>query len=125
MEVPAATPVAKPPLAIVATPVVTEVHVATLVRSCVLLSELIPVAVNCCVPPATTDGVAGVTAMEDSVGVTPTPVVFNPKIKPIQLFTPTPFVPVAVCTPVWVTFLNSSRETASCPEILVYPEPAV
>jgi hypothetical protein len=44
-----------------------ELHVAVLVRFCVVPSLKVPVAVNCCVPPFGTDGFAGVTAMDTSV----------------------------------------------------------
>ena len=64
---PAATPVANPELLIVATVVAEEVHVAVEVRFCVLLSEYVPVAVNCWLPPELTEAFAGVTAMETSV----------------------------------------------------------
>src|SRR5580658_5307524 len=62
--VPAATPVANPPLVIVAVTVLDEVHVASEVRFCVLPLLYVPVAVNCCVPPTAIEAVAGVTAME-------------------------------------------------------------
>ena len=68
MEVPVATPVAKPcdPEAseIVATEDVAEAHVTWLVRVCVELSEYVPVAVNCSVPPLATVGLAGETAID-------------------------------------------------------------
>jgi hypothetical protein len=67
--VPAATAVANPPELMVAVPVVPEAHVMEAVRFCVLLSLYVPVAVNCCVNPATTDGFAGVTAIDCSVTV--------------------------------------------------------
>jgi len=51
-----------------ATVVFEELHVALLVRFCVLLSLYVPVAVNCCAVPLTTEGLAGVTAIEDSAG---------------------------------------------------------
>ena len=47
LDVPAATPVARPPAVIVATAVVADAHVTWLVRFCVELSEKVPVAVNC------------------------------------------------------------------------------
>ena len=50
--VPVATLVASPPAAIVVAAVFDEVQVAEAVRSCVLLSLNVPVAVNCCVLPA-------------------------------------------------------------------------
>jgi 1,4-dihydroxy-2-naphthoyl-CoA synthase len=61
--------VANPPAVIVATVVVCEVHVAVLVKFCVELSEKVPVAVNCSVVPFTIEGLAGVTAIDTSVGV--------------------------------------------------------
>jgi hypothetical protein len=66
--VPAFTPVAKPPAAIVATAVVCEVQVAVLVKFCVEWSDNVPVAVNCSVWPFTIEGSAGVTAIDTSVG---------------------------------------------------------
>jgi len=44
---PAETDVASPALSIVVTPIFEELHVTCVVRSCLLLSEKIPVAVNC------------------------------------------------------------------------------
>jgi hypothetical protein len=49
--VPAVTDVARPPALIVATPVLEEVQVDVKVRSCVVLSENVPVATNCSVVP--------------------------------------------------------------------------
>jgi len=66
--VPVPTPVANPPEVIVATVVVSELHVAVLVRFCVELSENVPVAVNCFVVPLAIEGFAGVTAIDTSVG---------------------------------------------------------
>jgi len=67
VEEPAATPVARPPLTIVATDVVPEVQVTCEVIFWVDVSEYVPVAVNCWVFPAGTLGLAGVTAIEDKV----------------------------------------------------------
>lgn len=61
--VPTATPVATPELAIVAAAGFVDVHVTWLVRSFVLPSEYLPVAVNCFVVPAAMDGDAGVTVI--------------------------------------------------------------
>jgi hypothetical protein len=66
LEVPTATPVARPPGVIVATP--DELHAAVLVRFCVLPLLYVPVAVNCCVLPAAIEGFAGVTAIEARTG---------------------------------------------------------
>lgn len=72
VAVPCATPVAKPvALFTVATDVAEEVQVA--VRVCWLPLLYVPIAVNCWVLPATTDAVAGVTAMETRMGAVPVP----------------------------------------------------
>jgi hypothetical protein len=64
LALPAATPVASPDVAIVATAGVSEFQVTEAVRFCVLPSEYVPVAVNCCVVPLAMDGLAGVTAID-------------------------------------------------------------
>ena len=61
------TPVANPVALIVAAVVFDELQVTKLVRSCVLLFENVPVAVNCKVPFATTEPLLGVTAIETRV----------------------------------------------------------
>jgi type III secretory pathway component EscT len=92
---PTATPVARPVAVIVATPVLLELHVTELVRFCVLLSLYVPVAVNCCVAPGATDGLAGVTASDTSAGaVTVRPV--DPLIEPKVAW----IVALPVATPV-------------------------
>lgn len=63
---PPVTPVARPPPEIVAASVFEEAQTTVLVKSCVLWSENVPVAVNCCVCPTTNVGFAGVTAIETS-----------------------------------------------------------
>jgi hypothetical protein len=50
----------------VAAVVLEEVQVAELVKSCVLLSENVPVALNCIVAPALSEAFAGVTTIEVS-----------------------------------------------------------
>ena len=65
---PPVKPVARPLSVIVAATVFDETHTTEPVRSCVLLSDNVPVAVNCWVCPRTTVGLAGVTAMDISVG---------------------------------------------------------
>ena len=67
VELPIPTPVAKPPVVIVATLVVSEFHVTVLVMSCVLESVYVPVAVNCCVKLLTIEGFTGVTLIETRV----------------------------------------------------------
>ena len=65
--VPAATDVASPVVAIVATPTFDELQTADAVKFCVVLSDKVPVALNCWVVPWAILGFAGVTAMESSV----------------------------------------------------------
>jgi hypothetical protein len=82
-ELPVLTPLASPvPAPIVATAGVAELHVTLLVRFCVLLSENVPVAVNCSVVPLTIDGLVGVTAIDTSVAG-PTVSVVEPLIPPV------------------------------------------
>ena len=68
---PTPAPVARPEALMVATVVADELHVAVLVRFCVLPSLYVPVAVNCCVAPFAIDGAAGVTAIDCSVAAVP------------------------------------------------------
>src|SRR5262249_29984046 len=69
VDVPWATPVARPPAAIVATAVLDELQVTWLVTFCVLPSEYVPVAAHCCVAPIATAGLSGVTAIDVSDAV--------------------------------------------------------
>ncbi len=57
---------ASPALLIVAVEGVSDVHVAVLVRFCVVPSVKVPVAVNCWLVPFAIEGVAGVTAIDTS-----------------------------------------------------------
>jgi hypothetical protein len=66
---PAPAPVASPVVLIVATPLADELQATDVVRFWVVPSLKVPVAVNCCVVPATIDGLAGVTASDVSVGL--------------------------------------------------------
>lgn len=68
---PALTHVAIPVAAIVATDVVADAQVTDEVMSFVVLSEYVPVAVNCVVVVVLIDGLAGVTAIDESVGALP------------------------------------------------------
>jgi len=71
VDEPAATDVALPlepaVLLMAATAAVDEFHITVVVRSCVVLSEYVPVAVNCCVVPGAMLGLVGSTAMDTSV----------------------------------------------------------
>ncbi len=66
---PPPTDVAKPPASIVDTAVLDELQITCVVRSCVVLSENLPVANNCLVVPLVMVGLAGVTAMDTSVAL--------------------------------------------------------
>ena len=85
VALPAATPVATPPAAMLATPVLVELHVADALRFCVLPLLYVPVAVNCCVRPFASEALAGVTAMETNIGavsVLPVPDMLMPSPAP-------------------------------------------
>ena len=72
-ELPAATAVAKPVGEMEVTFVWLELQLTKGVRFCVTLFLNVPVAVNCCVPPAATDGLEGVTLIEVSPVSLPVP----------------------------------------------------
>src|SRR5207247_9047036 len=65
-----------PALLIVATAVLDELQVTWVVRSCVVLSLKVPVAVNCRVVPFAMLGFVGVTAIEERVAFVTVSVVF-------------------------------------------------
>ena len=81
--VPTAMPDATPETEIVAQFVFDELQAVDPVIFCVVLSEYVPVAVNCCVAPSSMLGVAGVNDIETSVTVCVTAVsVADPDIFP-------------------------------------------
>ena len=67
VELPPATPVARPVELIVATPLLEDDHVTWLEMFWVELSLNVPVATNCCVEPEAIAGFAGVTVIEFNV----------------------------------------------------------
>src|SRR6266446_5061365 len=69
VEVPTPTPVASPPLVIVATDVFDDIHVTVVVMVFTLPSVYIPVAAYCFVPAVRIVGFAGVTLIDTSAGV--------------------------------------------------------
>jgi hypothetical protein len=81
-----ATPGVGPPVLIVLTPGVSELHSTVSVMFCVLPSVYVPVAVNCSVVPSGITGTAGVTAIDTSAaGLTVTvvdPLIVDPAIVP-------------------------------------------
>src|ERR1022692_4661804 len=79
---PGATPVANPAALIVPAAGVDDVQVTELVRFCVLESLYVPVAVNCCVPATTIEGLAGVTAIVTRTGTVVTVSPVEPVIDP-------------------------------------------
>jgi hypothetical protein len=68
VALPIPAPAASPPLVTVAISVEDELQFAVLVRSCVLPSLYVPVAVNCWVVPLAMDAVDGATDNEVSTG---------------------------------------------------------
>src|SRR5271154_2040891 len=94
--VPVATPVANPPVVIVATPAVADVHVTVLVITCVVASLYVPVATNCCVNPFEIDGLTGVTAIDCNVAV----VTVNTSAGEVTLFKLAVMLLVPTATPV-------------------------
>jgi hypothetical protein len=67
--VPAPTVVARPVESMVAVAVDELDHTTELLKSCVVPSPYVPVALNCCVLPSATDGFDGPTAIDDKVAV--------------------------------------------------------
>ena len=110
VELPAFTAVARPPEVIVATVVVPEAHTTLPVKSCVVVSLNVPVAVNCCVPPTMTEGLAGVTAIDTNTAA----VTFN-VVDPTML----PLVALIVEVP---TFSVVARPPALIVATVVVPE---
>src|SRR6266478_5496450 len=87
---------AKPVVLMVATVAVPEAHTA-LPSTCVELSLNVPVAVNCCVPPAATLGFAGVTAIDTSVaGVTVRSAALLVTVPAVLLTTTSKLAPLSV-----------------------------
>jgi hypothetical protein len=66
VAVPAVRPLARPAVVMLAMLPATALQVTELVRFCVEPSLKVPVAVNCSVTPIGTEGLAGVTAIEES-----------------------------------------------------------
>jgi hypothetical protein len=62
MVEPCAKPFAEPTALIAATVVFEELQATVVLRSCMVPSEKVPIAVNACAAPAAMDAVAGVTA---------------------------------------------------------------
>jgi hypothetical protein len=113
VAVPCARLVAKPAvgalLLIVATAGMSELHCTVPVMFCVVLSLNVPVAVNCCVVPRGTVGIAGVTAMETNTALV-TVIVVEPVIEPelaVIVAVPTP---VLVARPLEVMLATDVRD---------------
>ena len=66
VDVPMPALVARPLASMLAVEVVFDDHATVPVRSCMLPSVNVPVAVNCCFVPSAIDGTGGVTAMDAS-----------------------------------------------------------
>jgi len=65
----AASPILPAKLLMVATLVLDELHVTAVVISCVLLSENVPIAVNCLLSPVVIFGFVGVTVIDINTAV--------------------------------------------------------
>src|SRR5436190_1547229 len=102
VTVPGSTPVAKPfaPAAFVTLAVVAfvDAHVAWVVRSCVVPSVNVPIAVNWTVVPSAIDGVVGVIWIETSVAAVTVSVV-EPLIAPSAAVIVVDPVPTAFARP--------------------------
>ena len=99
VEVPVPTAVARPAVVIVATDVVAEAQLTWPVRSCVVLSLYVPVAVNCWVSPLAMLGLAGVTVIDWSAAVVTVSTV-EPLMEPSVAEIVEVPVPTAVASPV-------------------------
>ena len=115
MGPPAATPVAKPLALMVAMPVDDEDQITELVRFCVLLLLNVPVAVNCTVLVAITEGFVGVTAID-------TRLIPVPLRGALCVDAATPFVLLIVTKAVRGPFVVGSDETCRLHEA---PAPSV
>jgi hypothetical protein len=101
--VPAATDVAKHPALTDATPVLDELGITCVVRSCVVLSENVPVAMNCWVVPMAMLGFAGVTATDTSVAEVTVSVVLPEVLPDVAVMVVVPaFFPYAYAFPLFL-----------------------
>ena len=98
LEVPVARASARPAAVIVAAEVVADAQVTWPVRSSVVPSERVPVAVNCWVSPLGRLGLAGVTAMDWSTGAVTVSTVESLIPSSVALMFDVP-CPTAVATP--------------------------
>jgi hypothetical protein len=122
---------AKPVALIVAVVVLDDAHVTLAVMFCVELSLYVPVAVNCCVLPAATEGFTGVTAIDTSVAAVTVSVVL-PEMAPLValMVVPPAFSADAKPEPliVAVTVLDDAHVTLAvmfCVELSLYVPVAV
>jgi hypothetical protein len=106
---PAPAALASPVVLIVATAAAEELHVAVLVRFCVLPSVYVPVAVNCCVLPLTTDGFTGVTAIDTSVAAVTVSVVLPETVPEVAWMVVDP-VPTALASPAVLIVATAAAE---------------
>jgi hypothetical protein len=115
---PGDTAVANPVLLIVATLTLEEDHVTDVVRSRVLLSLKVPIAVNCWVVPLTMVGVAGVTATDTSVGAGVTAKVALAVIDPYAACTAVLPVETPVASPLLLTVAIAGLAELQVAELL-------
>src|SRR5258708_35841374 len=110
LETPAATPVANPPAAIVATVGSDELHAAELVRLCVLPSLKEPVAVNCWVCPGVIEAVPGVTVIDTNTGAVTVRVADPETPFRVALMFENPAATVVANPPVWIVATEVTDE---------------
>lgn len=90
VAVPRLRAVANPLTVMVKTLVFEELHVAVSVMSCVVPSEKVPIAVNCCNVPSGMDGLVGVTAIEVTVAPVTVKVAFAKTLPEVAVITDVP-----------------------------------
>jgi hypothetical protein len=108
--VPGVTLVAYPAVPIVATAETDDAQLADCVRSWVLPSVYVPVAVNCCFSPAGTDGDAGVTAIEVSTAAVTVNVAAPWMVPDVAVIVAVPFATLVASPPLLIVAIVVADE---------------
>jgi hypothetical protein len=114
---PCASAVARPPPVMEATDVNAEVQATELVKSWVLPSVYVPVAVNCWVRPLATDGFVGATAMETRFGVVTVKTVEPVMLPEVAAIVAVPWI-LAVVSPELETVATAVAEEVQLAEVV-------
>jgi hypothetical protein len=109
VEVPTATPCASPVVLTIATELADDFHVADPVRSCMLPSLRVPLAVNCCEWPTAIVAVAGETAIETRTGAVTVSIV-DPVFDPLAAVMEAVPAAFAVARPAGATVATAGFE---------------